>query len=85
LRRPSGEVPGHHLAYPDPSFIPDRPLRRPMRGAKLGRARFVCPDCSHAVAATWHKRSALYEGRCIRCGRWHRFRREGEAALPALG
>jgi predicted RNA-binding Zn-ribbon protein involved in translation (DUF1610 family) len=55
-----------------------------MRGRGLGHARFVCPDCSHAVGASWRKRTQLYEGRCIRCGRWHRFRREGEAALPEI-
>jgi hypothetical protein len=26
-----------------PRFIPDRPLRRPIRGAKPGKARLVCP------------------------------------------
>ena len=64
-----------------PAFITGLPVRRPMRGGKTGKARFTCPDCGYAVAATWHKRTALYEGRCNRCGRRHRFRREGEAAL----
>jgi hypothetical protein len=55
-----------------------------MRGRGTGHARFVGPDRGHAVGAAWRKRNQLYEGRCILCGRWHRFRREGEAALPEI-
>lgn len=73
------------MTDPPPRFIRRLRVRRPMRGAKPGKARFVCPDCGHAVGASWRKRTQLYEGRCIRCGRWHRFRKEGEAALPAMG
>ena len=55
-----------------------------MRGRGLGRARFICPQCGHGVAATWRKRTKMYEGRCIHCERWNKYLRPKTLAVPVL-
>ena len=55
-----------------------------MPGKQIGYAKFVCPMCGHAVAAAWRKRTKLYEGRCIHCQRWNKYRKPGEMAMPSM-
>jgi len=55
-----------------------------MPGKQIGYAKFVCPMCGHAVAAAWRKRTKLYEGRCIHCQRWNKYRKAGEPAMPSM-
>jgi hypothetical protein len=36
------------------------------------------------VAATWRKRTKMYEGRCIHCEHWNKFLRPKTPAVPVL-
>ena len=55
-----------------------------MRGRSIGQAKFICAKCGHGVAATWRKRTKMYEGRCIHCEQWTKYLRPNTPAVPVL-
>jgi len=56
----------------------------PMRGRAIGQAKFICAKCGHGVAATWRKRTKMYEGRCIHCEQWNKYTKPNTPAVPVL-
>jgi hypothetical protein len=55
-----------------------------MRGRSIGQAKFICAKCGHGVAATWRKRTKMYEGRCIHCEQWNKYLKPNTPAVPVL-